>query len=221
LRAGVPPLGAPASVGGSSSCAGGLRARRPRRHRGERNGPASRVDRLGLATCRQVGLARVVASRVAMEIAALAVAAHGSKLTRVAERGNSADHQRPRGVGCRAPSRERVAVPPDDDTGAGGPSASTTACRSRVVQSPRLPPALPRQLGYGRRRQSSSHRRHLCRLLGAVNPVASAGSGVRLSLCRSVGYRQRKNVPPWTQRPSPPLAGSLRLARALRARTRE
>ena len=34
-----------------------------------------------------------------------------------------------------APSKERVALPPDDDTGAGGPSASTTACRSRVVKA--------------------------------------------------------------------------------------
>src|SRR5439155_6080532 len=74
--AGVRPAPAASGLGG------------PADTEGSANGPASRVDRLGLAPCRQVGLARVVASRVAMEITALlAVAAHGSKLTRVAERG--------------------------------------------------------------------------------------------------------------------------------------
>jgi hypothetical protein len=49
--------------------------------------------------------------------------------------------------------------------------------------------------GHCRTRESPSHWRHLCRLLGASIPQPVRVQGSALSLCRSVSHRQRKSVP--------------------------
>jgi hypothetical protein len=103
---------------------------------------------------------------------------------------SSREAKRPRGMGCPDAIERGVAVPPDDDTG--GPSASTTAYRPRVVESACL---LPRTAQAAKARSNGtvgfalSLLRVACSEPSIPQPVVALASASR-SVGRSVTDRE-------------------------------